>query len=395
MYKQVKRIQLFLISSIILTIFAPPAADAAPQAATDARWRPWLGCWATNDNSPACIVPSASPTAVELVILSAGKEVYRETIDASGEQKDRTFEGCDGWESGRWSDDGRRLYLNSEYRCGNGSVRTGKELFSISPAGEWVDSISFKVNENTGVRTTRRRVVPPPDAILREFAGMNTLRPLSRTDTINPPIGFAEIVEASRLLDGPVVEAWLSVVQPRMKVDSRRLMNLTRAGVPEGVLDLLVALAYPKRFSIEPAAPDPFAPPFAAPVDSSPVVTEQVAIVETIFSDPVYVRHPSQYCGFDSHHWDRCGGWRPAPDVIVINGGRAVAPPQAHGRVTQEGYQSGNNQTKESPASTSTESASTDSRTDSKAEAKSDSRETTASSPPPAAAPEQRTAHPR
>ena len=88
MYKRVKRIQLFLISSIILTIFAPPAADAAPQALTDARWRPWLGCWATNDNSPACIVPSASPTAVELVILSAGKEVYRETIDASGEQKE-------------------------------------------------------------------------------------------------------------------------------------------------------------------------------------------------------------------------------------------------------------------------------------------------------------------
>jgi hypothetical protein len=255
MYKRVKRIQLFLISSIILAIFAPREADAATQAATDARWRPWLGCWATNDDSSACIVPSASPTAVELVTLSAGKEVYRETIDASGEEKDRTFEGCDGWESGRWSDDGLRLYLNSEYRCGNGSVRTGKELFTISPAGDWVDSISVTVNENTGVRTTRRRAVPPPDAILREFAGMNTLRPLSRTDTINPPIGFAEIVEASRLLDGPVVEAWLSVVQPRMKVNSRGLINLTRAGVPEGVLDLLVALAYPKRFSVEPAAP--------------------------------------------------------------------------------------------------------------------------------------------
>ena len=84
MLRLMKCTHLFLISSI-LTVFAFPAAGAAQQTATDPRWRPWLGCWATNDKGSVCIVPSASATAVELVTLSAGKEVYREIIDASGE----------------------------------------------------------------------------------------------------------------------------------------------------------------------------------------------------------------------------------------------------------------------------------------------------------------------
>src|SRR6185436_309516 len=124
MLRLMKITHMFLIASA-LTVFALPVAEAAQQTATDPRWRPWLGCWATNEKGSVCIVPSASATAVELVTFSAGKEVYREVVDASGVENDRIFEGCDGWESGSWADDGRRLYLRSEYRCGNGSVRTG------------------------------------------------------------------------------------------------------------------------------------------------------------------------------------------------------------------------------------------------------------------------------
>jgi hypothetical protein len=401
MLRRIKTTHLFLIFSILTVVFALPSAGAAQQTPSDPRWRPWLGCWAMNDKGSVCIVPSASATAVGLVTLSAGKEVYREIIDASGEQKDRIFESCDGWESGLWADDGRRLYLRSEYRCGNGSVRTGNELFAISPAGEWIDSISVTVDGNTGVRTTRRRVVPRPDAMQAEFAGLVLQRPAPRTDTIIPPISFAEIVEASRLLDGPVVEAWLSLVKPQLKVDSRRLMDLSRGGVPEGVIDMLVALAYPELFSIEPAAPAPFPPSVAArvvaPSVTAPVVTQQVVIVEPIYEEPVYVRHPGENCQFDSYHWDRCDGWRPPREVVVINsGGKPVAPPPPHGRVTKEaGYQSGETVTKSEPVKASSDNADTNSKTETKADSKNDSKETTPSNPPPADPPAQRTARPR
>ena len=152
----------------VLAALLPPTAFG--QAAPDARWQPWLGCWtpvaaaepmgfSIDAPSPqVCVVPAAGPAAVDVVTFAGERLLFREHIEADGARHTSTRDGCSGWETAEWSNDGQRVYLASEFTCPSGGLtRRTSGLMATTASGEWLQLVGVTVKENTGVRVLRHR----------------------------------------------------------------------------------------------------------------------------------------------------------------------------------------------------------------------------------------------
>ncbi|MES2525252.1 MAG: hypothetical protein V4617_21355 [Gemmatimonadota bacterium] len=262
------------------------AEQAAAQDSNDPRWTPYLGCWAPPvDNNNAtiglsrsgsgggrdavCVIPTASPNVVQVTSIVNGRKVAGETVDASGTRVAKTVDGCTGWESASWSEDGHRLLLRSEYKCANDLLRKSSGVFAISNDGSWVDVQGIDVNGASGVRVIRLRDIGVEGATLRTIAsaaigdtvGLGTsVRAAMSSQTIRlaaaSPIDARDIFEVTRSIDLPVAKAWLAGLDQQFEVDANRLVRLADAGLPPDMIDLIVAKAYPKNFAIDAAGAD-------------------------------------------------------------------------------------------------------------------------------------------
>ena len=134
--------------TLLVSITLPAAASEAPES--DARWEPWLGCWTPvgqagggSDATPrqVCVVPAEGTSAVDIVTIRGAQVVSREHIDASGIRRSDARDGCTGWERARWSTDGRRVYLQSEYECTGGVRRNTTGVMAATAGGDWIDIV--------------------------------------------------------------------------------------------------------------------------------------------------------------------------------------------------------------------------------------------------------------
>src|SRR3972149_987910 len=131
-------IKLSLLGGIALC-FLPVAARAQ---SVEARWQAWIGCWApvlAEDTAGralgsavrVCIAPAAGISAVEVTTINAGKVTNRTVIEANAEPHAVTRDGCEGTETARWSETGRRLYLRSSLTCADGTRRSSSGVLSF------------------------------------------------------------------------------------------------------------------------------------------------------------------------------------------------------------------------------------------------------------------------
>jgi hypothetical protein len=253
-----------LFSCVALVAAAGQAPVAAPPPDnTDTRWQPWLGCWSATpprfvdlDAQPqqVCVVPAAGTSAVDVVTVTGSTIVSRERIDANGEHRPSERDGCAGWESAQWSADMRRVYLQSEATCTGGLKRNTTGLMVKAPNGDWIDIVGVSLRDRVGVRVLRHRAAPPlpmlPAEIASAVAASSHESAALRTLL---PVGDAEIIDASRHVNGAVIEAWLAENRQVFTLNAARLIKLADAGVDDRVLDMLVALSYPEAFSIKPS----------------------------------------------------------------------------------------------------------------------------------------------
>ena len=232
----------------------------------DPRWRAWLGCWSplsgegvTAAGAPiTCVVPAAGGAGVERLTIADGRVASRDLINASGERQQRSADGCDGWEQAQWSADGRRLHLRSSATCASGVSRSSTGILAFAPDGDWLEVRSASVGTGAGVRVTRFRQVSPSASLPAEVA---TALGSARGDeevriALGAPVSTDEVADAVRLSDAPVVEAWLAARGQGFALDARRLKGLADRGVPPRVIDVMVALSYPKVFALNPATGD-------------------------------------------------------------------------------------------------------------------------------------------
>lgn len=248
-----------------LTTVAPLAAQS-----TDARWTPWIGCWTPQDslvitisgrNSPnrvVCVTPAPTGAGVDIASIVNGRVLSSERVDANGARVAKTVDGCPGWESAEWSNDGNRVFIRSQVVCKGNVTRKESGLLAMSSMGEWLDVQGVDVMGNTAVRVARFRdagiaVSAKPgvgdSAIFADKADMGFAMRTARL-AVGGRISPDDVLDVSRHVDSPVTEAWLTETAQGFAMDARTLVRLADAGVPARIMDLMIALSYPKQFAI-------------------------------------------------------------------------------------------------------------------------------------------------
>ncbi len=265
------------------------------RGALDSRWLPWLGCWEllvqdvgelgssrpgqpghlappaggvagradprvtpTAGRPVVCLTPATDRPGTEMRTVAGDVLLLQRTVVADGLRHAVDESSCAGWELSEWSLDGRRLFTRSELACEEIPTRSVSGLSLMTPQSTWVD---VRVSDSGGSKelvvrryrpASRRRTVaagghwPGPDT---EAAVASARRGIA------VPLTVPEVIEAAERVAPEAVEAALLEAEASFALDSAALITLDEAGVPDSLVDLMVALSFPEAFIVErPAA---------------------------------------------------------------------------------------------------------------------------------------------
>lgn len=351
---------MILTTLVALTLATAPARAQGPPApapsaslpAHDSRWTPWLGCWqGANDlvgaGERVCITPvgAAGVTLATLVgIQRAGEEAI--TPDGASHAVDNA--GCTGTEHAEWSHNGPRVFRRAEVMCGQEAPRTVSALMFLAPGGSWVDVRLVDLSGTKSVRVRRYRRAA--DQRLPDGGRLPAAAPGAAFTT--PDVGagtwqVADVVEASAKVPAEVVQAALSELNAPFTLNAKGLVAMADAGVTGSVIDLMVALTYPRHFVVDRAggSADPLDAigvygsgmydPFYSPIMYAPPYMGLYSYMDYSYWIARY-GYPGYgyYSGFDPRFPGGGRGW-----VVVDSGPGSSAQPPEEGRVVNgRGY---------------------------------------------------------
>lgn len=258
------------MAAVIATplLAAPAAATGAvgpSVAAASPSWAAWYGCWrpmaegmtADAPDGMVCVLPGADPASVRIVTLEDGLITDESVVRADGVARRVEEGGCVGTEQARWSSDGRRVYLRTELDC-DGVKRESTGVLAMLAENVWLDAQAVSVADQHASRSIRYRAVRP-EAVPAEVVALLPRRDMAQETArlhAAAPLDIDAVVEASAAVAPPVVEALLAARGHEYALDARTLIRLEEAGVPPSVLDMMIAVSYPKRFAVQPREPD-------------------------------------------------------------------------------------------------------------------------------------------
>jgi len=324
------------------------AAPAHGQQGPDARWAPWLGCWQLIDENQrdagfnpgeglgapsarrsqsvsVCVTRASEPAGITLQTLASNQPALEQTILADGAVHPVNDADCRGTQRAEWSRAGVRLFSSAEVVCGDQQPRTISGLDLIAGSGVWVDVQVVGIPGRETVRVRRYRRAPDQRSAPVAFQ-------------FGTPLTLDDVKEASAKVSPRAVEAALVATSARFDLNRRRLVDLADAHVPGTVIDLMIALSYPRRFVVERAGggggtgsffdPGGFGSPFSAAYPYSPYFYGSLFD----FYDPygAYFYTPFSYSypgrGLLDYYVPGVGGVIATGGVVMPadNGGRAI-----------------------------------------------------------------------
>ena len=247
-----------LLAGAVVMAIAQPAATQ--DRAYDARWLPWLGCWepvagsAADDAPMMCLRPVRGGEGVEMLTVAGGEIVAQETIRADGINRRTSREGCDGREQTAFSEDGHRVYLSAEFVCEGGVERTSAGLMSMVSPYEWLDVRTVAV-AGESVPWVLRYQLAAREAVeavgLEGIAADRMMAQQAARIAASADLTVEDIVDASTRMDAKAVEAWVVERGDQFDLDADELLVMAEAGVPESVIDMMVAVSYPEHFVVD------------------------------------------------------------------------------------------------------------------------------------------------
>jgi uncharacterized membrane protein YgcG len=228
---------------------AQTTASAAPKL--DARFNAWLGCWRLEDDlagtgARMCITPDQG--GVRLQTIVGTQRGIDERVIPDGVARPIVDAECNGTERAEWSNDGTRVYRTTDVTCKNESPRTIKSVAFLAPGPMWIN-VQHVSGEAAvaNVRAQRYR-----RAINQNLAdGSKAAQPTSSPLASNLTWSVEDVIEASGKLPAEALQAALADVRQKFNINKKTLVSLDEANVPDGVIDLMVALTFPHRFVIE------------------------------------------------------------------------------------------------------------------------------------------------
>lgn len=225
----------------------------------DTRWLPWLGCWEPvieNDKPEApilCIRPTSGHKDIELTMVSDGKITSQNTIKADGISQKKNREGCQGWEKTSFSNNSNRIYHRAEFVCDNGKEPKSTGIMSMISPYEWIDVRTLDVGTEI-IPWVIKYHLYNSDSIenkeLKDFAKEHTIDQKWSRIGASSAITIEDVIEASSHVDPTAVEAWIAEQGDQFALNAKKLVSMADAGVPENVIDIVVAVSYPEQFSM-------------------------------------------------------------------------------------------------------------------------------------------------
>jgi hypothetical protein len=236
-----------------LVLMAPMAAAQE----VDSRWAPWIGCWRALEETETapllCVVPLAGEPGIEMLTVVDGQVVARESMVADGQEYPVSRDECEGWERAEFSGDARRIYVGSELRCGTDAPSSSTGVMSMVTPFEWLDVRTIDVDGQSVPWALRYRLAPRADF---QAAGQGDLVAAQGSEArmarvaASAPIVIDDVIEATGKVSAETVELWVVERGERFALDASRLIDLADAGVPPGVIDVVVAVSYPEQFVV-------------------------------------------------------------------------------------------------------------------------------------------------
>ncbi len=241
-----------LLAGVVLFVGMAPSPGAAQEM--DNRWLPWLGCWEAVDGGEdtplLCVRPATEGSGVEFVTWAEGETSSSEAILADGVARDAEREECQGVEEARFSDDGHRIYLKSEYVCEDGTKRDASGILAMINPMEWID-IKAVDGSPWVLRYRLARSSRVQESGLENVAASRASAVKAARISASSRLTIEDIIEASASVDGAAVEALIVERGDPFAVNADMLVRLDNAGVPDGVIDLVVAVSFPDRFAVK------------------------------------------------------------------------------------------------------------------------------------------------
>jgi hypothetical protein len=228
----------------------------------------WQGCWEaeakTEDDAPetadgrqlVCLAPGEDLRSLTLTALVDTQVIRQHTLFTDGIRRPASEGGCSGWRRAFLSKDRRRLYLRSESTC-EGGTRSELSGASLLVSGDhWVDIHLLRVDGESELVIRHYRPLVAGSVALP--GGLPSARRAARL-LAAAPLTADDVIEALGYVDPPVVEAMLREGEARFAMNSRLLLRLDDAGVPDQIVDLMMALSFPDYFAVEdePRGPRP------------------------------------------------------------------------------------------------------------------------------------------
>ncbi|GIW52984.1 MAG: hypothetical protein KatS3mg081_2339 [Gemmatimonadales bacterium] len=232
------------------------------QALDDSRWLPWLGCWEAlpGDSEEqlgargvlVCIRPAPDGRGVEVATVEGGEVVGSEILVADGARRSFELEGCSGWQSVRFSEDARRVFLRSEQVCEGGLRKAGSGIMALASPDRWLDARSMEMEGERAAAVVRYR--PAPESDWPEEFTLSSERRAAVRDArfvAAAELSLDDLAEAAAAVDREAVVEFLIELGQPFRLDGAAIASLADRGVPDEVIDVAVALSFPDRFAID------------------------------------------------------------------------------------------------------------------------------------------------
>jgi len=242
--------------ALALALAALPAAGQVDTADVDSRWLPFIGCWqavgAEEDIGLLCFSPAGE--GVEVTNYVDGEISSIELLVGDGQRREVSAEGCEGWESLVFSEDGRRAFTKTEFLCGDSETRAGTGVMTFLSTTGWADVRALEIEgepfawvqeyELASLETLREHDIADPSSDL----GM-VVR--SARMAASASIDISDVMEASVAMDDKAVETWVILQGEDLRADAGDLMALADAGASDDLIDAVVAVSNPEEFMVE------------------------------------------------------------------------------------------------------------------------------------------------
>ena len=364
-----------MLSTFVLAAVAATSMPVSASDATDPRWTALLGCWAPDNQAadaesntaPAhviCLLPTDG-AGITIATIADGRIVSEQALIANGSRRDVSEGGCSGYESASWSQDGRRVFLESDLTCTGGVKRTSRGILALVSPASYVDVQAVMVEGEEAARTVRYVALDDAD-VPAVVGGRLAAEPMAREAArmrAATALDFDDVVEATRVAGGAAVEGLLVARRAGFDLDARALRSLSASGVSASTIDVMVALSYPDHFAVEEEAPRP-----PRGLVAGGFGDDRIGVTSrgSCYDDNMYDRWDSRYarCGYRSYYspygYDGYGWNYGSRPVVIVQPGNGDGEERENGEFvkgrgyTRKGASEGTARPRATPAAPST-----------------------------------------